>query len=128
MLPHVSNSLVAGAAGLGLVAVGSLHATFTLVKANIRSKSKAGGIYKDKDGVSNEEESNAFSATRPKIFIALSSVAGFAIAIALAVLSTLSRPNDDFIPNWDLAVIWVSRKLLAMHCLSSVVGSITCMT
>ena len=109
-MSNISVSLVTGATGLGLVALSTTPSVLALASNIVHSKKcgkPANGIYRDKDGVSTEKDTAAFSTTIPKFIIALFAISGAAVSTTSAVLTALHGPKVVFIDNWLNAVAWV---------------------
>lgn len=110
-MSKISISLAIGATGLGLVALSTAPSVLSLA-SNLahgkRHRKTAKGVYRDKDGISTEEETAAFSTKFPKTILALFAIAGAAVSTTSAVLSTLHGSKTSFIDNWLNASAWVS--------------------
>lgn len=79
------------------------------VYAHLCHKKMRPALYKDKDGVATQESMAAFSAKTPKIVLTIFSSAGFGIAVALAVLTTVSRvDNLSLVQHWLNVAQWVN--------------------
>ncbi|EED23005.1 ABC bile acid transporter, putative [Talaromyces stipitatus ATCC 10500] len=64
-------------------------------------------LYEDEDGIASEESMAAYSAKIPKIILAISTIAGFVIATAGAVLTTLNRNEGlTIVQNWLIVAQW----------------------
>lgn len=103
-------SFATATTGLALTAVFSIPAVLNLVKnfTEPREKKDTEGIYEDEDGSATKESQEKFSNTLPKISIAVVSVLGFGVSLALAVLNTLHLANDGlFIEDWEKVGAWV---------------------
>lgn len=110
MLEYDSRSLAVGAAGLALVLLLTFPSLFAIISHFRETKSKP-EIYQDKDGIASEESMAAYSAKTPKIVLSLVTVAGFLIAIYLAILGTLNRDHDStFILSWLKLAQWVRPR------------------
>lgn len=113
-MPNISVSLATGATGLGVVALSTTPSIISLASNLVHSKRRqkaTNGTYRDKDGVSTEEETAQFSSTIPKIFVAILTIAGALVATTSAVLSTLPNVHGSgsgFVTNWLNASAWVS--------------------
>ena len=78
------------------------------IYSHFRHKKTKPRLYEDKDGVASEESMAAYSAKIPKIALTIFTIAGFAIATSLAVLTTLNRnENSTFVQNWLNVAQWV---------------------
>lgn len=78
------------------------------IQSHFRHKKSKPRLYEDKDGVSTAESMAAYSAKTPKIVLIIFTIAGFAIATSLAVLSTLNQnENGLFVHNWLNVAQWV---------------------
>lgn len=89
---------------ISLLAVPSVLA----IQSHFRHKKSKPRLYEDKDGVATEESMAAYSATTPKIVLNIFTIAGFAIATSLAVLTTINKnENGLFIHNWLNFAQWV---------------------
>lgn len=68
-------------------------------------------LYSDEDGEATEESLQAFSDKWQKVLIALLSVAGFLVTLALAVLATLKLTITNSTPLiWLQFGVWVCGK------------------
>lgn len=68
-------------------------------------------VYSDEDGEATEESLRAFSDKWQRAFIALFSVVGFLVTLALAVLATLKLTIANSTPLiWLQFGVWVCRK------------------
>lgn len=76
------------------------------IHSHFRHKNSKPRLYQDKDGVASEESMAAYSAKIPKIMLTICTIAGFAIATSLAVLTTLDQ-NGTFVQNWLNVAQWV---------------------
>lgn len=80
------------------------------IQSHFRHKKSKPRLYEDKDGVATEESMAAYSATTPKIVLTIFTIAGFAIATSLAVITTLNQnENGLFIHNWLNFAQWVNK-------------------
>jgi hypothetical protein len=80
------------------------------IHSHFRHKKPKPRLYEDKDGVASEQSMAAYSAKIPKIVLAIFTIAGFAIATSLAVLTTLNRhENTTFVQNWLNVAQWVMK-------------------
>lgn len=80
------------------------------IHSHFRNKKTKPRLYEDKDGVASEQSMAAYSAKIPKIVLAIFTIAGFAIATSLAVLTTLNRnENTTFVQNWLNVAQWVMK-------------------
>ncbi len=100
-------SFVAGVGGTVVVFLFTLPSVFWILSHARESKPKS-HIYEDKDGLSSEKATAAFSNTVPKLLLAFFAAAGISTSIALAVLSTVGEDHGMFIHNWLNVAQWVS--------------------
>jgi hypothetical protein len=105
-------SLATGSLAVVLVALVSVPAVETIARrlwAAKPSNSQDKELYEDEDGVATEESVQAFSDKFPKLFIAILSIAGFVLSLALAILNTVEFQRKNlFIENWLQVADWVS--------------------
>lgn len=102
---------------LSLVALDSIPAIQSIVH-RISRKARdyepiqlAKHVYSDEDGEATEESLRAFSDKWQRVFIALFSVAGFLVTLALGVLATLKLTITNSTPLiWLQFGVWVCRK------------------
>ncbi|KAI1174319.1 P-loop containing nucleoside triphosphate hydrolase protein [Nemania sp. FL0916] len=95
--------------GLGAVAAFSIPAIVHLTR-RIGNRSPKTSEYEDKDGQSTKEAVDAFSNKLPKASIAVLSVIGLCLSVAVAVLSTVSprgRGDGLFWENWLAVAGWI---------------------
>lgn len=109
----INASIVTGSIALGLVGLDSITAIKSITDRIFRrvqydEASLAKTTYRDSDGEATEESLRAFSDKWQRVTIALFSIIGFSISLALAVLSTLREDLSDPILNWLKFAIWVS--------------------
>lgn len=82
------------------------------IYSHFRRKKTKPRLYEDKDGVASEQSMAAYSAKLPKIVLAIFTIAGFAIATSLAVITTLNRnENSTFGQNWLNVAQWVLNTI-----------------
>ena len=112
-----SSSTIAGIAAL--VCIFSLTAPSVWdIVAHFRAPKLKATLYEDKDGVATEESMAEYSATVPKVLLAIFSSLGLLTAIALAVLATVSHEQDlTLLDNWLNVASWVgTRDYSQLHC------------
>lgn len=107
------STIVAVGTGVGVIGLLTIPAASAFILQLSKREAKD-ETYQDEDGKSTPAAVEAFSAKASKIFIFLLAALGFAIAVTLAVLSTLHVGKDGlFLENWLSVGAWVSRKLCA---------------
>ncbi|KAF7715755.1 Uncharacterized protein PECH_006200 [Penicillium ucsense] len=105
-------SLVAGAVGLSITALDSIPAINCIVGRLVRKSASfeeadlAKSAYRDEDGEATEESLKAFSDWWHRWVIAIFSVIGFGVALALAVLTTLRHEWGSLELTWLEFGIW----------------------
>ncbi len=102
-------SFVAGAGGTVVVFLFTIPSVFGIISHFREAKPKT-HIYEDKDGLSTEKATAAYSNVVPKLLLAFFVAAGLSVSIALAVLSTLGEDHGMFIHNWLNVAQWVSPR------------------
>jgi hypothetical protein len=102
---------------LSLVALDSIPAIQSIAQRITRkareyeSTQLAKDAYRDEDGEATEASLRAFSDKWQRIAIALFSIAGFLVTLALAVLTTLKIDIVNYTPLiWLQFGVWVRRK------------------
>jgi ABC-type multidrug transport system fused ATPase/permease subunit len=115
-------SLISGIVGLVLVALSSTPAVWRIYKRLARREKGEGEgseepdshqLYEDEDGIATEETERNFSDKIQKSVILISSIAGFLISFALALLATL-RPDLSLWPDqWVQLGMWILLLLQA---------------
>ena len=108
MLENDSRSLVAGVAGLVLVALLTIP-SLVGVATHLRESKPQSNRYEDKDGAATAKSVAEYSATIPKILLSVFAVLGLATSIALAVLETLA--GVDVIEGWVNVGQWVGTVM-----------------
>jgi hypothetical protein len=110
-----TSMLLVAAVGLGLVVVTTAPSVATSVRRLVSpAKASAGysalnaDLYEDEDGIATDESMRAFSDRLPRYAIAVLSPAGFAAALAAAILTTQQGPHAREIPDWLQVGVWVS--------------------
>ncbi|OQE38966.1 hypothetical protein PENCOP_c007G03996 [Penicillium coprophilum] len=106
---------------LSLVTLDSIPAIHSIVN-RISGKARdyeptqlAKDCYSDEDGEATEESLRVFSDKWQRITIALFSIAGLLLTLALAVLATLKLPNDNSTPLvWLQFGVWVFLNIQAV--------------
>lgn len=106
----------AGSVALFLTGIGSVPAIRSIVdrigRRSLQNDESAIAktTYRDEDGEASEESLQAFSDTWQRVVIALFSASGFAVTLALAVLTTLQISQNFAILNWLQLGIWVCHN------------------
>lgn len=107
MLDVNATSAGAGVAALVLAGVLTVPAMHDII-AYFRAPKVKASLYEDKDGIATSESMGHYSATVPKILLALFSILGFFSGIALAVIATVDRDDDPMLlENWLNVGSWV---------------------
>lgn len=91
--------------GLALVGLGSLPAVSGFVQRFRKREARQEVLYEDADGKATVESQRAYSAKVPKTVILLSATAGFALSIAIALLSTSKKASS--VNDWLSTGAWV---------------------
>ncbi|OJJ44596.1 hypothetical protein ASPZODRAFT_168311 [Penicilliopsis zonata CBS 506.65] len=123
MIPPPTASLLTGVLGLVLVALPSVPSVKSLLVRCTRSKlledvsRLARDEYSDEDGEATEESLRAFSDRWQRYSIALLTVVGLLLSIALAVLHTVFS-RHLLVQFWLLAAIWILLTVQAVALLT----------
>jgi len=109
-----SESIIVGSISLGLIAVTSTPALWTICKSLFLRKQDAGshyvdGLYADGDGVATKESQKQFSTFIPRCLALVSSLVGLLLSIATAVLATIHPDHALFTESWLTLASWVSE-------------------
>lgn len=91
--------------GLALVGLGSLPAVSGFVQRFRKREARQEVLYEDADGKATVESQRAYSAKVPRTVILLSAAAGFALSIAIALLSTNQKTSS--LNDWLSTGAWV---------------------
>lgn len=102
----MEGAFASGVAGTVAVSLLSVPAIISHLR---NSKAKKSDIYEDEDGKATEESIKEFSTTIPRILLTFFTIAGFAIAVLLAVFSTIGAEHVMFLENWLNVAQWVSN-------------------
>lgn len=118
VLEPQAGALLTGGLGLALVAVSISPAIFTTLsrfisprKGPVYSAISGDDLYEDEDGKATEESTKAFSDKFPRISIALLTIIGFSVTLALAIITTLEGPGVYVVENWLQVGVWVSERV-----------------
>lgn len=111
MIEIDSRSLASGIAGTVLVLLLTLPSLIAGLSHLRKSKAEP-EIYEDKDGVATEESMAKYSATLPRVFLAIFVFFGLLTSVALAILGTLAfDPRSSmFLEDWLNAAQWVCAR------------------
>lgn len=101
-----SRSFAAGGVGIVLTALLTLPSIFGLT-CHLQTVKRKEKSYQDQDGVATDESVAKYTATIPKIAIAILTLLGFLISISLAILGTLDPHKVMFLENWLNVAQWV---------------------
>lgn len=69
-------------------------------------------LYQDEDGVATLDSEARYSTYMQKVFILLGTVAGMGFSLLIAIRSTGSRQDLEFISNWLVFFSWVNTPLI----------------
>lgn len=107
-------SLATGSVALLLATVDSVPAIKSIAdrisrRAQLDESTLARTVYRDDDGEASEQSLRAFSDKWPRVAIALFSVSGLSVTLALAVLTTLKDNAGNAILDCLQFGVWVSK-------------------
>jgi len=107
-------SLATGSVALLLAAVDSVPAIKSIAdrisrRSQLDESTLARTVYRDDDGKASEQSLRAFSDKWPRVAIALFSVSGLSVTLALAVSTTLKDNAGNAILDWLQFGVWVSK-------------------